>query len=417
MKVLKKMTKFAMVFGLLAVLGACGKSDSAATGKTEIEVFSQKVEMKSTLQDIIDDFEKKNPKIDIKLTSVSDAGTVLKTRIAGGDVPDVINIFPQNADFKGWAADGKFLDLTGSDFLSHLKDGAAENYAIDNKIYSLPLNANEWGFFYNKTAFKKLGLKVPTTWAEFETLVAAIKAQGKTPFAASLTTDDSWSLNGYHQLAWATVTGGFDEAEKALIGSGTDGIKEGDANFEQVAKELSLVSGNAQKNANGASYSDAVAAFASGDALILPQGTWALPVIKEQDPDFDIGTFAYPGVEEGQEMTIGAADLAFSVSASASKAKQTAAKKFLAYLTQSEVMQKYYDVDGSPTSVKGVKTEGKFPETETLAKLAFTDKHLVWLQSEWTSEEDFWHMTVDYINSKDKTELAKDLNSFFNTMK
>ena len=415
---MNKTMKLGMV-GLVAssLVLAVGCSGGAESDKTEIEFFSQKVEMKGTLDEIIADFEKENPDIDVKLTSVSNAGTVLKTRVAGGDIPDIVHTYPQNPDFKGWAADGKFLDLSDEDFLSNLKQGAAESYAVDGGIYSLPLNSNAWGFFYNKTKFEELGLEAPKTWSEFEDVVKEIKAAGETPFAAALTTDDSWTMNGYHQLAWATTTGGFDQTQDALKNSPKDGIKVGNEDFETVADKLSLVSGNTQKNANGASYSDAVALFAREEALIFPNGIWALPVIRDQQPDFEVSMFAFPGQEAGQEMTVGAADLALSVSSAGSEAEQEASKKLLAYMTEGEVMQKYYDKDGSPTSVEAVDTDGAFEETKAVSDLVFTDKQIIWLHSEWPSEEEFWHLTVDYMNNGDKDQLAKDLNAFFNGMK
>ena len=416
---MKKWTRLALLtagMGLLVGgLVGCGKKEESADGKTTIEFFSQKKEMKSTLEEIISDFEKENPDIKVKLTNVPDAGTVLKTRIASNDIPDVINSYPQNADFQEWAKAGIFEDLTGKEYLGNLKEGSAETYAIEDKVYSVPLTSNAWGFFYNKDAFKELGLETPKTWAEFETLVAAIQKADKVPFAASINTADSWTLNGYHQLAWATVTGGYDGAEDALVRSPKGAIKTSNEDFKMVANQLDLLSGTAQKNANGATYDDAVATFAKGEALIFPNGLWALPAVKNQNPTFEIGTFAYPGLKENEELTVGAADLAVSISAS-SKNKE-AAEKFVSYLTTKEAMQKYYDVDGSPTSVEAVEIENKFPETEGVSQYVFTDKQIVWLQKEWTSEESFWHATVDYVNSGDKEQLANSLNSFFDPMK
>ena len=400
---------------LVGVLGACGKKEESNDGKTTIEFFSQKKEMKGTLEEIIDDFEKENPDIKVKLTNVPDAGTVLKTRIASDDIPDVINSYPQNADFQEWAKSGIFEDLTGKDYLKNLKEGSAETYAIEDKVYSVPLTSNAWGFYYNKDAFKELSLETPKTWSEFEKLVKTIQDKDKIPFAASINTADSWTLNGYHQLAWATINGGFDGANDALVRSPKGAIKESNSDFKAVTSELDLLSGTAQKNANGATYDDAVATFAKGEALIFPNGTWALPAVKNQKPEFEIGMFAYPGVKENEEMTVGAADLAVSISAT-SKNKE-ASEKFVEYLTTKEAMQKYYDVDGSPTSVIAVETENKFPETEGVSQYVFTDKQIVWLQKEWTSEESFWHATVDYVNSGDKKQLADSLNSFFDTMK
>lgn len=74
--------------------------------------------------------------------------------------------------------------------------------------------------------------------------------------------------------------------------------------------------GNQQSNWKGASYNDSVVAFATEKALMLPGGSWVLAAIKQQDPDFKISTFAFPGEKTGQEVTVGAGDLALSISSS-----------------------------------------------------------------------------------------------------
>lgn len=188
MKIAKKLLVGVSVLSAVGLLSACGNDSNSTSGKTtEIEFFNQKKEMQPTLQKIIKDFEKENPTIKVKFTNVPDPGKVLKTRIASGDAPDVINIYPQNTDFQEWAKAGIFEDLTGKDFLGNLKEGAAETYAVNDKIYSVPLTNNAWGFFYNADKFKELGLEVPKIWADFEKLVATIKEKGETPFALSLT--------------------------------------------------------------------------------------------------------------------------------------------------------------------------------------------------------------------------------------
>ena len=114
-------------------------------------------------------------------------------------------------------------------------------------------------------------------------------------------------------------------------------------------------------------------------------------------------------------MTVGAADLAVSISADSKNVD--ASKDFVKYLSSPEVMQKYYDVDGSPTSVKGVDTKGKFGELADVAILAFTDQQAIWLHSEWTSEETFWDANVSYIKNQDLAAYIDALNTFFDTMK
>ena len=112
-------------------LTACSKTVIPFT-KVTIEYFNQKTEMVDTLKEIIKDFEKENPKIHVKMTSVPSAGTVLKTRMLAGDAPDVINIYPQNVDFKEWAKAGYFENMTGKSYLENIK--SLQKNAVNGKI-------------------------------------------------------------------------------------------------------------------------------------------------------------------------------------------------------------------------------------------------------------------------------------------
>ena len=406
--------KAATTVAFASVLVACGNSSSSSSSVTEVEFFSQKPEMQATLQEIVDDYNKSQDEVKVTLTSVPDAGTVLKTRIANGEAPDVINIYPQNADFKGWAADGQFVDLTDeSDILGNLYDGAAEAYAVDSKIYNVPLTTNVSGVYYNKDAFAELGIEVPKSLAEFQDIVKKIKDDGQTPFAEAL--GDPWTVNGFAQLAWIQSAGGAQAANDYLRFSDKGAIAEDEVS-KNVAAYLDLLAGNGQSNSDGALYADTVAVFAEGKALMMPNGSWALAVIRQQEPDFEVGFFPMPGLTaDAPVMTVGAADMAVSISADSKNVD--ASKDFVKYLSSTEAMQKYYDVDGSPTSVKGIDTEGKFEELADVAALAFTDQQAIWLHAEWTSEETFWDANVSYIKNKDLTAYTDALNTFFDTMK
>jgi len=405
------------IVGLTSVLlAACNKSKASQSkdDKVTIEYFNQKKEMDATLKKIIKDFERENPKIHVKMTSVPDAGTVLKTRVLSGDVPDVINIYPQNMDFQEWSKAGYFYNMTGKAYLNHLKNHYANEYKVNQKVYSVPLTANVSGIYYNKTKFKELGLKVPETWDEFVKLVEEIKAKKETPFALAGT--EGWTLNGYHQLALATSTGGGKEANDYLRFSKPNAIKSSDSVLKDDFRLLDLFrkKGSMQTNWQGAGYTDVVGAFARGDALMTPNGSWAITAINAQDPKFNVGTFPFPGKQKGQSLTIGAGDLSWSISSSSKHKKE--ANAFVEYMSRPEVMQKYYDVDGSPVAVKGVREDKNSP-LQPLTKLAFTDKHYVWLGQHWNSEDDFFTATTNYLMTKNAKGLADGLNAFFNPMK
>ncbi|MCW1080033.1 extracellular solute-binding protein [Streptococcus anginosus] len=396
-------------------LSACGNQGESTDGKVTIEYFNQKGEMVDTLREIAKDFEKENPNVHVKVVNVPNAGEVLKTRVLAGDIPDVVNIYPQSIELQEWAKAGYFEDLSDKDYIKRVKNHYADKYAIDGKIYNIPYTANAYGIYYNKDKFKELGLNVPETWEEFEELVDKIIAKGETPFA--IAGADTWTLNGYHQLALATSTGGGKEANDYLRFSKPNAIKSSDSVLKDDFRLLDLFrkKGAMQTNWQGAGYTDVVGAFARGDALMTPNGSWAITAINAQDPKFNVGTFPFPGKQKGQSLTIGAGDLAWSISSSSKHKKE--ANAFVEYMSRPEVMQKYYDVDGSPTAIEGVKEAGSDAPLAGLAELAFTDRHLVWLAQDWTSESDFYTLTGNYITTGNKEDMAKALNAFFNPMK
>ena len=137
--------------------------------------------MTKTLEEIARDFEKENPKVKVKVVNVPNAGEVLKTRVLAGDVPDVVNIYPQSIELQEWAKAGVFEDLSNKDYLKRVKNGYAEKYAVNGKVYNVPFTANAYGIYYNKDKFEELGLKVPETWDEFEQLVKDIVAKYPKP--------------------------------------------------------------------------------------------------------------------------------------------------------------------------------------------------------------------------------------------
>ena len=77
--------------------------------------------------------KRRNPKVKVKVVNVPNGGEVLKTRVLAGDVPDVVNIYPQSIELQEWAKAGVFEDLSNKDYLKRVKNGYAEKYAVNGK--------------------------------------------------------------------------------------------------------------------------------------------------------------------------------------------------------------------------------------------------------------------------------------------
>ena len=147
----------------------------------------------------------------------------------------------------------------------------------------------------------------------------------------------------------------------------------------------------------------------------MPNGSWAMPMINSQNPDFEVATFPFPADEKGESLTIGAGDLALSISSDSEHKEE--AQRFVEYMTTPQAMQKYYDVDGSPCAVEGVVENSQDSPLSGLTELAFTDRHLVWLAKDWNSENDFYTLTTNYLHNGNKETMVNALNAFFNPMK
>lgn len=118
----------------------------------------------------IEAFEARNPGVKIKAEYGGFQGYLerLTTQIAGNSEPDVMQtdwawlpMFSKNGD--------GFLDLNkyGSVIaLNQFTEDALKMGTIKGKLNGLPASFTARVFVWNKTAFEKAGLKIPTTWDE-----------------------------------------------------------------------------------------------------------------------------------------------------------------------------------------------------------------------------------------------------------
>lgn len=180
---------------LAASLAACAPSASSGGDDTtatqeEIDAALQK---ESTItfwtwapqaEDIVAAFEKKYPKIDVKLENVgtgNDHYTKLQNAIkAGTGAPDVAQIeyyaFPQ------FALSDSLVDLSGfgaEELEDQYTPGTWSSVAINDGIYGLPQDSGPMAMFYRADVFDGLGIAVPKTWDEY--LDAARKIHAADP--------------------------------------------------------------------------------------------------------------------------------------------------------------------------------------------------------------------------------------------
>ena len=161
-----------VALGLIAVmtgsmLAGCGGTSGGESGTeqtaksdggtVELELFSSKTENADALQKMIDGFMEQNPDIKITLTSVSDAATVLKTRLTKNDIPELISM-GGDSNYTELQSAGVLLDLSGDDFISEVQDAYLEmlydvNVDKEQAAYGVPYPTNASGVLYNEDLF------------------------------------------------------------------------------------------------------------------------------------------------------------------------------------------------------------------------------------------------------------------------
>ncbi len=142
--------------------------------------------------------EEVNPNFDFEYELVSADNLQMKiaTLAASNDLPDIF-VYESGTPLKELVEAGKVLNvgqaLKDLDAYSYLNPSAVsllESLAETDGLYDLPLGLNIEGFWYNKALFEDAGVEAPTTWDEFEAVLAKLHEAGIQPLSCGA--GDKW---------------------------------------------------------------------------------------------------------------------------------------------------------------------------------------------------------------------------------
>jgi ABC-type sugar transport system, periplasmic component len=210
--VLKTHKRRAAVLGLIAaavlpVVAACGSSGSSSTGSSNGVVKLTYVNWDGGMQDVVDQWNKENPKIQVTLSKPSGTGYTLYNKLItnnkAGTNPDITEVeyqaLPALISNKVVVPIDKYVgDLSGEFDKSSLAQ-----VQFEGKTYGVPQNVCPMVFFYRKDLFDQLGLKPPTTWAEYAADAATIHKANPKQYIGNFTAVDSGWFAGLAQQAGA----------------------------------------------------------------------------------------------------------------------------------------------------------------------------------------------------------------------
>ncbi len=244
-------------------------------------------------------FTKKNPDIHIDIEvrpGGSDGDNLIKTRLATGEMSDMF-MYNSGSLLKALKPERTLLNLSDLPAMERIEDKFKQAVTgADGGIYGVPLNtAMGGGILYNIDVYKKLGLKVPKTWAEFMDNNKAIKAAGIVPVAQ--TYGDPWTsqmivLSDYFNIQAANPGWDVEFTNNKAKFATTPAARRSFEKLEELYK-----AGYLNEDFGAAKFDEGIAMVVDGTAAHYPMLTFVNGNIKQNFPDKinSVGFFAQPG--------------------------------------------------------------------------------------------------------------------------
>ena len=208
---MKKIIALLLVLVMVLSLAACGgKKNDKTLNVIAAQYGGQTADWWKGFEA---DFEKAYPDVDlvVDVPSWSDIYTVVNTRIANGEAPDILNIDV----FADYQAEGLLLapsEWCSEETYAKFYPQFLEQSVVDGTVWAIPDLASARALYYNADILAAAGVEVPTTWDELRTACEALYAYDSSiyPWGVDMTTDEGQACFAYY--AWCN-DGGFVDAD------------------------------------------------------------------------------------------------------------------------------------------------------------------------------------------------------------
>ncbi|WP_078411853.1 ABC transporter substrate-binding protein [Priestia abyssalis] len=373
--------------------------------RIELEFFSPKPETEVIFNELIQEFEALHPNVTIKQEIVPEPMTVLKARIARGDIPDLFITYPIEQDYKVRAEKGYLLDLSNEPFIKDIQPTIQNRYLVDGKMYGAALTQNAVGVLYNKNHFEELNLAIPQTWNSFVHTLEALKSNGKTALIMPNNDINQASIFNLNLVANEFEPSYWEKDEYSIVS---------DPRWREISEKMLTVLSYVQPDSFKDSYYDANKKFANGEGSMYIMGTWALTMIEKSNPYLNYGIFPFPAINQKEHNVLGGVDIGFAVSADTKHPEE--AKAFLAFLIKKENAQRMSDFEGSISAVKGV--TNTYKEGHLIRAKIASGQVANWPNHYWAggtaAESEFRKYTAKFYDDQNIDVYLQNLEKMFN---
>ena len=313
---------------------------------------------KTAFEDAVAAFEAENPDINVTLNiGDREAHKTAIRNFLSANPPDVTSWYPGNrmGPFVDAGLFEPIDDLWAENNLNEEMAAIKPTMSRNGKIWGVPYSYYQWGIYYRKDIYDKLGLSEPKTWDELLSNCDALKGVGVTPF--TIGTKYLWTAAGVFDYL-NLRTNGYDVHNALTDGKikyTDDRIRATFANWEEMLDRCSFIDNHASMDWQGG-----VAAFAKGDAAMYVMGNFSVGAYRDAGLTNDqIDYFQFPEITPGLPMAEEAPADAFFIPSGAKNKED--AKKFLAFVAQADTQSKWNMAIGQlPPNSKATVGDDKF---------------------------------------------------------
>ncbi len=329
------------IFTLAGLLAAA--SFSAAAGDLVINTDASDPAPKAAFEAVVKGFEAANPDVKVKVNTFDHEGYKTSIRnFLSAEPPDVVTWYAGNrmAPFVNAGLFEDVSDVWQKNGLSDKLKSADASMTIDGKKWGVPYTYYQWGIYYRKDIFAKMGIGEIKTWPELLAACAKLKAAHITPFAIG--TKQTWPTGGWFDYLDLRVNG-YEFHMQLTAGK----IPYTDKRVEAVFDRWDELTKPGYFLANHASYmwQEALPAFVKGEAAMYLMGNFAVAPMKAAGlTDAQIGFMVFPTITAGVPRSEDAPTDTVHIP---SKAKNKVdARRFLAYMARADVQTTANDILG-----------------------------------------------------------------------
>lgn len=334
---MKKLLGFALVLAMLASLLAV----PALADPLNLTMYFP-VNVGGSVAQLVDSmtqgFNAENPDIQVEAVytgNYDDTVTAIQTAVQGGNPPDLfLSLATQRFTMASTGMAIALDDLIAADpegqaFVDDFVDSFMLDSYVDGKIYSIPFQRSTMVMYYNKDAFKEVGLDPeapPQNWTELVDYASKLTNDKRFGVGIALNSGSAqWAFTGF-SLENCTNGVGLMSADGKEVYFDTP------ENIEALQLWLDLQNKYACMAPGIVQWTDLPTQFLAGEVAMIYHTTGNLTNIKN-NANFDFGVCFMPAGKQWGAPTGGGN---FYISSAISEERQQAAWKYIRYMCDTE---------------------------------------------------------------------------------